>query len=147
MLSGTFFFTQAVLPLMIEQRSGRIINISSVLGKVGAKYKSAYVAAKHGIVGLTRATALEVAEFGITANAICPGVTGTSIVEGQLEGLAVKHGITRDEVLEKVFYPNVPQKRLMQPSEIADMAVYLASDKGYAITGQAINVSAGWVMS
>ncbi len=147
MLSGTFFCTQAVLPSMIEQQSGRIINISSVLGKVGSKYKSAYVAAKHGIVGLKRATALEVAEDGITANAICPGVTGTSIVANQLQGLAAEYGITKAEVLEKVFYPDVPQKRLLQPNEIADMATYLASDKAYAITGQAINVSAGWVMS
>lgn len=147
MLTGTFFCTQAVLPSMIEKQSGRIINISSVLGKVGAKYKAAYVAAKHGIVGLTRATALEVAEDGITVNAICPGTTGTAIVDNQLQGLAEEHGVTRDKVLETIIFPNVPQKRLLQPSEIANMVTFLASDKAYAITGQAINVSGGWVMS
>ncbi len=130
---------------MIPQGSGRIVNISSVLGKVGAKFKPAYTAAKHGIIGLTRSMALEVAECGITVNAVCPGVTGTALVEGQLDGLARTHGIDREEVLRQIFYPDIPQKRIMEPHEIADFVVYLASDKAQAITGQAINVSAGWV--
>jgi len=145
-LSGTFFCTQAALRSMIPRRTGRIVNISSVLGRIGAKYKPAYVAAKHGVIGLTRSIALEVAEYGITVNAICPGVTRTSIVEKQLDSLAVTHGISRDEVLEKVFFSEVPQKRMLDPQEIADCALFLVSEKAYAITGQSLNVSAGWVM-
>jgi len=145
-LSGTFFCTQAALRSMIPRRTGRIVNISSLFGRVGAKYKPAYTAAKHGVIGLTRSTALEVAEYGITVNAICPGVTRTRIVEGQLDGLAATHGISRDEVMEKVFFPEIPQKRILDPQEIADCALFLISEKAFAITGQAINVSAGWVM-
>ena len=144
MLDGTFFCTQAALRSMIPRQTGRIINISSTLGKEGAPYKPAYTAAKHGIIGLTRSVALEVAELGITVNAICPGTTDTPIVKNQLDDLARAHGTTPDQVLEEVFFPHVPQKRLMKPQEIADFAVYLASDKAYGITGQAISVSAGW---
>jgi 3-hydroxybutyrate dehydrogenase len=144
-LTGTFLCSQAALRSMIPQGSGRIINISSTLGKVGAKFKPAYTAAKHGVIGLTRSLALEVAEGGITVNAVCPGVTKTAIVEGQLDGLARSHGIDREKVLEQVFFPDIPQKRLLEPQEVADFIVYLASDKAQAITGQAINVSAGWV--
>ena len=97
------------------------------------------------MIGLTRSLALEVAEGGITVNAVCPGVTKTAIVEGQLDGLARSHGIDREKVLEQVFFPDIPQKRLLEPQEVADFIVYLASDKAHAITGQAINVSAGWV--
>ena len=122
------------------------INIASIYGRIGAKYKSAYCAAKHGVIGLTRATALEVAEHSITVNAICPGVTGTKIVEDQLDGLAQAHGISREEVLEQVFFPDIPQRRVLDPEEIAECALFLVSDRAHAITGQAINVSAGWVM-
>ena len=145
-LTGTFFCTQAVLPSMISRGSGRIINISSVLGRIGQPYKAAYCAAKHGVIGLTRVTALETAEHGITVNAICPGVTRTEIVENQLDGLARTYGISRDEVLDKVFFPQIPQKRLMDPGEVAECVLFLASDRAFALTGQAINFSAGWVM-
>ncbi len=131
---------------MISRGSGRIINISSTLGRIGQPYKAAYCAAKHGVIGLTRVTALETAEHGITVNAICPGVTKTEIVENQLDGLARTYGIGRDEVLEKVFFPQIPQKRLMDPGEVAECVLFLASDRAFALTGQAINFSAGWVM-
>ena len=147
MLTGTFFCTQAALPSMLSRRSGRIVNISSVMGRIGAPYKSAYCAAKHGIIGLTRSVAVEVAEQGITVNAICPGVTGTAIVEGQLDDLAKHHDLDREEVLDKIFFPDIPQKRILEPDEIAQCVLYLVSDGAQAITGQAINVSAGWVMS
>ena len=146
MLSGTFFCTQAALPSMLSRRSGRIVNISSIMGRIGAPYKSAYCAAKHGIIGLTRSVALEVAEQGITVNAVCPGVTGTAIVEGQLDDLARSHGIDREEVLDKIFLPDIPQKRILEPDEIAQCVLYLVSDGAFAVTGQAITVSAGWVM-
>ena len=146
MLSGTFFCTQAAMRSMIPRRTGRILNISSVFGRVGGKYKSAYVAAKHGIIGLTKSAALEVAEYDITVNAICPGVARTKIVENQLDALAEAHGVSREKVLEDVFLSEVPQKRLLEPQEIADCALFLVSEKAHGITGQAINVSAGWVM-
>ncbi|RMF93738.1 MAG: SDR family oxidoreductase, partial [Nitrospinota bacterium] len=118
----------------------------STLGKIGERYKSAYCAAKHGVIGLTRSVALEVAEYNITVNAICPGLTRTQIVENQLDSLAQTHQIRREEVLDKVFFPHIPQKRILDPSEIAECVLFLVSDKGFAVTGQAINVSAGWVM-
>jgi len=145
-LTGTFLCTQVALRSMIPRRQGRIANISSTLGRVGAKYKPAYCAAKHGVIGLTRSAALDVAELGITINAVCPGVTNTEIVENQLNDLARTHGINRDEVLEKVYFPDIPQKRVLDPQEIADAVLFLCSEKAQAITGQAINVSAGWVM-
>ena len=146
MLTGTFFCTQAALPSMLSRRSGRIVNISSVMGRIGAPYKSAYCAAKHGIIGLTRSVAVEVAEQGITVNAICPGVTATAIVEGQLDDLARHHDLDREEVLDKIFFPDIPQKRILEPDEIAQCVLYLVSDGALAVTGQTINVSAGWVM-
>ena len=144
-LTGTFLCTQVALRSMIPRRQGRIINISSVYGRIGGKYKPAYTAAKHGVIGLTRSCAMDVAELGITVNAICPGVTKTKLVENQLDNLAESHGITREEVLDTVFLPEIPQKRLLDPREIADSVLFLSSDKAKAITGQAINVSAGWV--
>ena len=115
-LSGTFFCTQAALRSMIPRQTGRIVNISSVYGRVGAKYKPAYTAAKHGVIGLTRSTALEVAEHGITVNAICPGGTKTKIVEDQLDSLARTHGISRDEVVGEGFLPRHPPKAFVGPS-------------------------------
>ena len=145
-LTGTFFCTQAALGSMIPRRQGCIVNISSTLGKEGGKFKSAYTAAKHGVIGLTRSAALDVAEYGINVNAICPGITRTNIVENQLDSLAKAHGVGREEVLDIVYFPNIPQKRILDPQKIADCALFLTSKKAKAITGQAINVSAGAVM-
>ncbi len=146
LLTGPFLFTRAVLPAMRERRWGRIINMSSINGKIGAVVKAAYSSAKHGLIGLTRVAALETARDGITVNAICPGYTDTPMVRNQLTDLATVHGVPEDEALERVILPMIPQGRLLEVREIAAFARYLASEEAAGITGQAINVSAGLVM-
>jgi 3-hydroxybutyrate dehydrogenase len=144
MLTGPFLCTRYALPHMIKQKSGRIINMSSIHGLIGVKFKSAYVSAKHGIIGLTKVTALEVAEYGITANAICPTFVRTPLVEKQIDDQAKAHGIPREEVLEKVILAEAPMKRMLEPGEVADLAVYLASDSARNITGASIPIDEGW---
>lgn len=146
LLTGPFLLTQAVLPAMRAQRWGRIINISSVNGKRGDPGKVAYCSAKHGLIGLTRVAALETATDGITVNAVCPGLVDTPLITDQLGDLAALHGIAEEEVIERVFLPRIPQKRLLDPGEIASMVRYLASEEARGITGQAINVGAGSIM-
>ena len=145
-LTGPFLLTQAVLPAMRNQKWGRIINISSVNGKRGDPGKVAYCSAKHGLIGLTRVAALETATDGITVNAICPGLVDTPFIQNQLAGLASVHNLEEEEVVDRFFLPMIPQRRMLDPTEIATMARYLASDEARGITGQAINVSAGWIM-
>ncbi|HKG25217.1 MAG TPA: 3-hydroxybutyrate dehydrogenase [Thermomicrobiales bacterium] len=145
LLTGPFLFTQAVLPPMRRQAWGRIINISSVNGKRGDPGKSAYCAAKHGLIGLTRVAALETATDGITVNAICPGLVDTQLIQDQLDDLAAMHGLAREETLDRVYLASIPQRRLLDPREIATMARYLASEEARGITGQSINVSAGFI--
>jgi 3-hydroxybutyrate dehydrogenase len=144
MLTGTFLCTKYALPYMIKQKGGRVINMSSIHGLVGAPYKSAYVSAKHGMMGLTKVTALEMLENGITANAICPTFVRTPLVDKQVDDQAKAHGIPREEVLEKVFYAEAPMKRMLEPEEVAELAVYLASDLARNITGAAIPIDEGW---
>ena len=144
MLTGTFLCTKYALPHMIKQKSGRIINISSVNGLIGMKFKSAYVSAKHGVIGFTKTLALEMAEHNITANAICPTFVRTPLVDKQIDDQAMAHGILREEVIEKVILAEAPMKRLLEPEEIADLAVYLASDSARSITGSAITIDEGW---
>ncbi len=146
LLTGPFLLTQAVLPPMRRQAWGRIINIASVNGKRGDPGKAAYCSAKHGLIGLTRVAALETATDGITVNAICPGLVDTPFIQNQLNDLAAMHGLTEEEAVEQVFLSQIPQRRMLDPGEIAAMARYLASDEARGITGQAINVSAGWIM-
>ena len=144
-LTGTFYFTRACLPAMIERRWGRVINIASVAGKVGAPYISAYAAAKHGVLGLTRSVALEVARQGVTVNAICPGYAETDMAEHAIENIVSRTGRSVEEAraaLERMS----PQQRLMTPDEIAALALLLASEEGRGITGQAINVDGGSVL-
>ena len=145
-LTGPFLLTQVAIPIMRRQEWGRIINMSSVNGKQGDRGKAAYCSAKHGLIGLTRTAALETATDGITVNAICPGAVDTPLVRNQLDALAEVRGLSRENALETIFLDLIPQKRLMDASEIAAMALFLASDEARAITGQAINVSAGWIM-
>lgn len=146
MLVGPFIATQEVFAKMKQRGWGRIINISSINGKIGAAYKSGYCSAKHGIIGLTRVTAVEAANSGVTCNAICPGYVDTPLVRNQLESLSSEYQIEKDRVVDEVILKQVPQSRLLAPSEIGDFAVFLASDAAGAITGQAINVSGGYVM-
>jgi 3-hydroxybutyrate dehydrogenase len=144
MLTGPFFLTKYALPHMIGQKGGRIINMSSIHGLIGVKFKSAYVSAKHGIIGLTKVTALEMAEHGITANAICPTFVRTPLVEKQIDDQAKAHGISREEVMEKVILAEAPMKRMLEPEEVADLVVYLAGDSARNITGTSIAIDEGW---
>ncbi|MEK4013370.1 3-hydroxybutyrate dehydrogenase [Peribacillus sp. FSL M8-0224] len=144
MLTAPFISIKNVLPIMKEQGFGRIINISSINGLIGFANKAAYNSAKHGVIGLTKVAALESATFGITVNALCPGYVDTPLVRGQLEDLAKTRQVPLESVLEEVIYPLVPQNRLLDVSEIADYAIFLASDKARGITGQAVVLDGGY---
>jgi 3-hydroxybutyrate dehydrogenase len=143
-LSAAFHAIRASFAGMKARGSGRIINIASAHGVVASPFKAAYVAAKHGIIGLTKTVALEGAEFGITANAICPGYVWTPLVEQQIDDQARSHGISRDEVIKDVLLAQQPNKRFAQSSEIGALAVFLASDAAQSITGTALPVDGGW---
>jgi 3-hydroxybutyrate dehydrogenase len=143
-LSSAFHTTRLALPGMIANKWGRIINIASAHGLVGSAFKSAYVAAKHGMLGLTKVTALETAEQGITCNAICPGYVYTPLVEMQIEGQAKAHGIPREQVIREVLLAQQPNKRFATTDELGAIAVFLASDAATSITGAAIPVDGGW---
>ncbi|NGQ94078.1 3-hydroxybutyrate dehydrogenase [Brevibacillus sp. SYP-B805] len=146
MLVGPFVATQAVFAKMKQRRWGRIINISSINGKIGAPFKAGYCSAKHGIIGLTRVTAVEAGDSGVTCNAICPGFVDTPLVRNQLADLGAAYQLPPDRVLDDAILQHVPQKRLLDAAEIGDFAVFLASDAAAAITGQSINISGGYVM-
>jgi 3-hydroxybutyrate dehydrogenase len=143
-LSSAFHTTRLALPAMIENKWGRIINIASAHGLVASPYKSAYVAAQHGMIGLTKVTALETAERGITCNAICPGYVYTPLVEAQIEGQAEAHGIPREQVIRDVLLAQQPNKRFASVEELGALAVFLASDAAASITGVALPVDGGW---
>ncbi len=144
MLIAAFQLTKHLAPAMKQNKWGRIINMSSLHGIVASPYKSAYIAAKHGLIGLTKTVALELGEFGITANAICPAYVRTPIVDNQIRDQAAAHGIGEDEVIEKIMLEPAAIKRLIQPEEVADLALFLASDKASAITGAAHMIDLGW---
>lgn len=143
-LSSAFHTIRAALPAMRAHNYGRIINIASAHGLVASSFKSAYVAAKHGIVGLTKTIALETAEDGITCNAICPGYVYTPLVEAQIEGQAKAHGIPREKVIKDVLLAQQPNKRFVTVEEIGALTVFLASDAAQSITGVALPVDGGW---
>ncbi|WP_026573058.1 3-hydroxybutyrate dehydrogenase [Bacillus sp. UNC438CL73TsuS30] len=142
-LKGTFLTTKHVLPAMKKQRKGRIITISSGHGRRPDAYKSAYVAAKYGQIGFTNVVAMENAQYGITANSILPGPTRTALIEKQLPKLAEQDGTTIEEALNHHILGAQWMKRLLEPSEIAATALFLASDGAAAITGEALGVTGG----
>src|SRR5262245_15621927 len=143
-LSSAFHTTRLVLPAMRKQGQGPIINIASAHALVGSPFKAAYVAAKHGIVGLTKVTALETAEQNITCNAICPGYVCTPLVEAQIADQAKAHGIPRDQVVRDVLLAQQPNKRFATVGELGALTVFLASDAAQSITGIALPVDGGW---
>jgi len=144
-LSGTFYCTRAALPQMIERGWGRIINIASIAGKTGAPYIAAYSASKHGVLGLTRSAALEVAAKGITVNAICPGYVDTDMTTRGIANITRKTGLSADQAMESIKKMS-PQNRIIEPEEVAALALLLATEEGRGINGQAINVDGGSVL-
>ncbi|MEH2536691.1 MULTISPECIES: 3-hydroxybutyrate dehydrogenase [unclassified Bradyrhizobium] len=143
-LSSAFHTMRLALPAMRQNRFGRIINIASAHGLVASPFKAAYVAAKHGIVGLTKVAALETAEEGITCNAICPGYVYTPLVEAQIDGQARAHGISREQVIHDVLLAQQPNKRFATVEELGALTVFLASDAAASVTGIALPVDGGW---
>lgn len=139
-----FIAIKHAFPIMKKQQYGRIINIASINGLVGFAGKAAYNSAKHGVIGLTKVAALEGAVHGITVNALCPGYVDTPLVRNQLQDLAKTRNVPLERVLEDVIYPLVPQKRLLNTQEIADYALFLASEKANGITGQAVVIDGGY---
>lgn len=144
-LTGTWICTQQVLPGMLDAGWGRIVNVASTAALRGYAYVSAYCAAKHGVLGLTRALALELATKGITVNAACPGYTETDLLAGSIENIVRKTGRSEEQARAQLAAGN-PQRRLVQPAEVADTVLWLCQPASNAITGQAISVSGGEVM-
>lgn len=144
MLEAPFLLVRAVLPSMYQRGWGRIINVSSVHGLRASPYKSAYVAAKHGLEGLSKATALEGGVHGVTSNCVNPGYVRTPLVEQQIADQAVVHGIAESEVIERIMLTESAVKRLVEPEEVASLVGWLASDRAAMVTGAAYTMDGGW---
>lgn len=144
-LTGVFLVTQAALASVRRAGNGRIVNVASTAGLTGYAYVSAYCASKHGVIGLTRALALELARTDVTVNAVCPGFTDTPLIDGALDTISEKTGRSREEARASLARSN-PQGRLVTPGEVADTVSWLVSEKATAITGQAIAVAGGEVL-
>ena len=143
-LDSAFHTIRAAVPGMAERGWGRIVNIASAHGLRAAPFKSAYVATKHGVIGLTKTVALETAEKGITVNAICPGFVWTPLVASQGADQARVHGLSEDAVIREVMLAPQPTRHFVQPEEIAEMVAYLCGDMARSITGSAISIDGGW---
>jgi 3-hydroxybutyrate dehydrogenase len=143
-LNSSFHAICAAVPGMKRRGWGRIINLVSVHGLIASPFKSAYVAAKHGQIGLTKSVALELAETAITCNAICPGYVRTPLVEGQIESQAKVHGLSRDRVIREVILAAQPTRRFVEVEEVAALAVFLCGESARSITGAAIPIDGGW---
>ena len=144
-LTGVFLMSRAVLPAMVERRWGRIVSIASTAGLKGYAYVAAYCAAKHGVIGLTRSLALEIAQKGVTVNAVCPGYTETELLDDSVAEISASTGMSEDEAREQLLEVN-PQGRFVSPEEVAEAAAWLVGPNTGAITGQAIVVAGGEVM-
>jgi NAD(P)-dependent dehydrogenase (short-subunit alcohol dehydrogenase family) len=144
-LTSVYYVTKAFVPKMIEMRRGRVINIASVMSKIGGKYVAAYAAAKHGVLGLTRALAVELVGYNITVNAVCPGYVDTPMTDDNVANIAAKTGMSESEA-RKTLEKLSPLNRMIEPEEVAAMVVMLASDLAQGINGQAINIDGGAVM-
>jgi len=143
-LSSAFHTTRLALPAMKKRRWGRIVNIASAHALVASPFKSAYVSAKHGLAGFTKTVALEVAQQGITANAICPGYVRTPLVDKQFPDQAKAHGISEERVIREVILAPQPTKEFVKVEEVAALAAYLCSDAAAAITGAMLSIDGGW---
>lgn len=143
-LSASFKTTKASLPHMVSNGWGRIINIASAHGLVASQFKSAYVAAKHGLVGLTKVTALEMAEKNITCNAVCPGYVKTPLVEKQIAEQARANHIAEDQVIRDILLKAQPNKKFIQAEHIAKLVAFLCSEAGSGMTGEIISIDGGW---
>ena len=143
-MTSNFHAIKAAFPLMKKQKWGRIINIASAHGLVASEFKSAYVTAKHGVVGLTKTVGLEGGAFGITCNAICPGYVNTPLVQKQIPEQAKAHNMSESEVKEKVFLEMTAIKEFVEVDDLAALAVFLCSDSARMITGTTISVDGGW---
>ena len=143
-LNSSFHAIRAAVPGMKRRGWGRIINLVSAHGLVASPFKRAYVAAKHGQIGLTKSVALELAETAITCNAICPGYVRTPLVEGQIENQAKTHGLSRDRVIREVILAAQPTRRFIEVEEVAALAVFLCGEQARSITGAAIPIDGGW---
>jgi 3-hydroxybutyrate dehydrogenase len=143
-LTSAFHATKAAVPIMKAQGRGRIINIASAHGLVASPFKSAYVAAKHGILGLTKTVGLEVATFGITCNAICPGFVKTPLVEAQIVDQAKARGISEEAVMRDVILAAQPTKQFVTFDQLAGILLYLVSDAGASANGSSFSIDGGW---
>jgi len=144
-MTSNFHAIKAVVPSMKNRNHGRIVNIASAHGLVASPYKSAYVTAKHGVLGLTKTVGLELAETGITCNAICPGFVKTPLVDGQIDSQAAAHGgMSKDDVVRDIILASQPSKRFVEIEEIGETCVFLCSKAGANITGTSISVDGGW---
>ena len=146
MLTGTFLLTKALIPSMRRQNFGRIINIGSIHSLVASPYKSAYVAAKHGVLGLSKVAALETAGSDITVNTICPSYIRTPLVEQQIKAQALAHHISEEDVIEKIMLAPMPKKVFITVEEVAAAVCFLMSDGARNITGQTIVIDGGWTI-
>jgi 3-hydroxybutyrate dehydrogenase len=144
MLTAPFLMTRAALPGMYARGWGRIVNVGSVHSLRASEYKAAYVAAKHGLLGLTRVTALEGAGHGVTCNCICPSYVRTALVEKQIADQARTHGIPESEVVEKIMVAEAPIHRLLEPAEVAAYVAFLCSAAAAGVTGSAVSLDCGW---
>ena len=143
-LSSTFYATRAAIPIMKAQGRGRIINVASAHGLVASPFKSAYVAAKHGVLGFTKTVALELAQDNITCNAICPGFVETPIVEKQIADQARTRGLTKEQVLKDVILGSQPTKKFVTTDQLAGLFLYLVSDLGASANGASFSIDGGW---